>query len=252
MRGCISMIIGLAGLAAVIGSGPARAQTGVSDLVYTPLKPCRLFDTGKSDGDTVIRAGAERDFLVAGTGPFEIDGGTPGGCGVPPYATAAVIALSARSPADGRLSVFATPFEVPAPPPPVVNVLSYQANVVSTSQANVGLSKRYMRVFTTARARVWGDVTGYFAPAIEGQIAADGTRTRTTRIQRVVRTGTGYYNVYGDRDMTGCVALGTALTVDHIVNAIPNGIYVLVITQRVLSGGLVDSDAAFSLRVTCP
>ena len=72
-----------------------RIGDSAADLVYTPVAPCRSFDTRTSGG--IIAAGTERNFYVAG------------GCNVP-YgpATAVMINLTAVDPvATGNLKAWA-------------------------------------------------------------------------------------------------------------------------------------------------
>src|SRR4028118_856185 len=60
----------------------AALGSATSELVFVPLAPCRIIDTRKSQGP--IPAGQTRSFQVAGITEFGPQGGTIGGCGVPP------------------------------------------------------------------------------------------------------------------------------------------------------------------------
>jgi hypothetical protein len=71
------------------------------DLVYTPLEPCRLFDTRFSASGAPLAAGSpglSQAFTVAGASGFEAQGGNPGGCGVPIFATSVLINFVAVNP----------------------------------------------------------------------------------------------------------------------------------------------------------
>ena len=60
----------------------ARAVGDVDqDLVFVPVRPCRVIDTRLAGGP--LAPGEERQFVISGTVGFEAQGGTPGGCGVP-------------------------------------------------------------------------------------------------------------------------------------------------------------------------
>ena len=95
LRWWISALV-VAVSAGVLG-GPAAAELGSSaaDLVFTPLTPCRIIDTRAAGGP--IMPGSPRDFLVSGNLGFEGQGGTPGGCGIPDSATAAMLNFVAAS-----------------------------------------------------------------------------------------------------------------------------------------------------------
>lgn len=60
----------------------AALGNATSELLFVPLPPCRIIDTRKSQGP--LAAGETRSFQVAGITEFGPQGGTIGGCGVPP------------------------------------------------------------------------------------------------------------------------------------------------------------------------
>ena len=60
----------------------AALGNATSELLFVPLAPCRIIDTRKAGG--FIAAGQTRSFQVAGLTEFGPQGGTTGGCGVPP------------------------------------------------------------------------------------------------------------------------------------------------------------------------
>ena len=79
------------------GGTPNSLGDTSSDLVYTPLTPCRVFDTRIPGG--ALDPDVPRSFVVAGTERFEAQGGQAGGCAVPlGRATAVVVNLVAVSP----------------------------------------------------------------------------------------------------------------------------------------------------------
>jgi hypothetical protein len=116
--------LALAGVAAMLASGTAAAERGgpaspavlgasAADLVYTPVAPCRIIDTRLAGG--VLVPGTPRNFFVAGTAFFDLQGGTAGGCGVPSGpATAALVNFVAVQPAGpGNLRAWAFGGAVP-------------------------------------------------------------------------------------------------------------------------------------------
>jgi hypothetical protein len=64
---------------------PKAIGDSASDLVYTPVEPCRIVDTQFGGG--AIAAGSARSFLVTGAAGFGAQGGNASGCGIPDDAT---------------------------------------------------------------------------------------------------------------------------------------------------------------------
>jgi hypothetical protein len=93
-----------------------------TQLLYTPVTPCRLIDTRLAGGS--LAAGAVRDYKVAGTG-LQNQGGNPAGCGVPfGPATAAMINFVVVSPVGpGNLRAWA--FSTPPEAPPAASIINY-------------------------------------------------------------------------------------------------------------------------------
>jgi hypothetical protein len=74
-----------------------------ADLIYTPVTPCRVFDTRSSTAGILV-GGTQRNFHIAGGGTtiFINQGGTSGGCGIPfGPATAVIINFTAVTPTAG-------------------------------------------------------------------------------------------------------------------------------------------------------
>ena len=159
------------------GSGAPNALGDTSaDLVYTPVTPCRVFDTRLAGG--VLAPGVLRSFLVAGSERFETQGGKTGGCGVPlGPATAVVLNLVAIAPTgNGNLRAWAA--NDPAPEPPLASVLNYAsiagmyalANgltlpICDPAAAGATCSTDLLLQASGSSTHVVGDVLGYFRGA---------------------------------------------------------------------------------------
>jgi hypothetical protein len=151
---------------AALGIVPEAYGSPLSDLVFTPVTPCRIIDTRVAGGP--IAAGSQRNFLAAGVG-FSSQGGFNGDCGVPlGPATAVVVNLIAVNPAGGG-DLRAFPFGAAVP---LASVLNY-ANVPLLNIANDIVLKICDSTVTicafdfTVQADVSGtdvvgDVMGYF------------------------------------------------------------------------------------------
>jgi len=147
-----------------------------ADLVYTPLTPCRVFDTRISGGALV--PGVPRSFLIAGTERFEAQGGKAGGCGLPlGPATAVVLNLVAVAPSGGgNLRAWAA--NDPAPAPPLASALNFGkvsgldalANgldlpICDPAAAGASCSSDLLLQAYGSSTHVVGDVLGYFRKA---------------------------------------------------------------------------------------
>jgi hypothetical protein len=145
-----------------------------ADLVYTPVVPCRLFDTRLVGGP--IAAGTARNFLVAtGSASLAGQGGSASGCGVPMGpATSVIVNLTAESPSGaGNLRAWAV--ANPQPPQPFASALNYGAIVGITGIGNAiavsicdpaadDCAAGDLRLQANLSATdVVGDVVGYFS-----------------------------------------------------------------------------------------
>jgi hypothetical protein len=103
---------------------PNRLGDRKADLVYTPVTPCRVFDTREVGGHLV--AGTARNFIVAaGSNSLASQGGNAAGCGVPMGpATSVMINLIAWFPSEaGNLRAWRV--QSPQPPQPKAVALNY-------------------------------------------------------------------------------------------------------------------------------
>lgn len=152
----------------VIGDAVGDSST---NLVYTPVTPCRVFDTRHSTAG-ILAADTQRNFFVTGTNNFPAQGGNPGGCGIPPgAATAVVINFVAVQPSgSGNLRAWAVANpQTPAPFAAVMNfspALFALANSVSVpicDPAATSCAYGDLRLQADwSNVHVVGDVVGYF------------------------------------------------------------------------------------------
>jgi hypothetical protein len=150
-----------------------RSTVGDSnaDLLYTPVTPCRLFDTRSSTAGILV-GDTQRNFFVSGAIGFTDQGGTSGGCGIPlGAATAVIINFTAVTPtAGGFLRAWAV--ANPQPVAPFAAMMNYSTDmfalangvavpicdpaVTSCAAGDLRLQADYGSV------HVVGDVVGYF------------------------------------------------------------------------------------------
>lgn len=152
---------------ALLGGGHVRTPMTTkalgspgSDLVFTPLTPCRIVDTRNAGGR--IAAGATRRYEAFTTTDFTAQGGANGDCGIPENASAITVKIAASRPAiNGYLTIFPSD-----EPQPLASSLNYLAGVDSSNEAHLKLCRpgcaTEFSVFTLWETDVIIDVTGYF------------------------------------------------------------------------------------------
>ena len=142
----------------------AFAQLGslTSDLVFTPLTPCRIVDTRVAGG--TIAAGATRGFKAWGAS-FAAQGGSATNCGIPQNTNVAALELNlvvVGTLADGYITAF--PYGVTQPN---ASTLNYLAGAVLANGATVKVSQSSLafdwNLFTLATTHFVADVTGYYS-----------------------------------------------------------------------------------------
>jgi len=163
---------------------PLALGSVTSDLVYTPVTPCRVFDSRVSQGGPgPIAANTQRNVFVAGSvANFAAQGGTAGGCGVPVGATSAIVNFVTVLPA-GPGNIRAWAVADPQPAAPLAAVMNYGtvaglpalANGVAVplcdpAATSCALGDLRLQADTSA-TDILGDVVGYFA-AVTPQAAS--------------------------------------------------------------------------------
>ena len=193
---------------------PLALGSVTSDLVYTPVTPCRVFDSRVSQGGPgPIAANTQRNVFVAGAvANFAVQGGTVGGCGVPIGATSAIVNFVTVLPA-GPGNIRAWAVANPQPAAPLAAVLNYGvvsglaaiANGIAVPLCNPAatsctLGDLRLQADTNA-TDILGDVVGYFRnPAATARgatsfsfvtVPADGAGPTTAATLTITPTVTG-------------------------------------------------------------
>jgi len=143
-----------------------------ANLIYTPVTPCRVFDT-RSSTTGILVADTQRNFLVAGTDAgFATQGGNSGGCGIPfGPATSVIINFAAVAPTgNGTLRAWAV--ASPQPAAPLAAVMNFSTNVwalgngvavpICDPAATSCVAGDLRLQADTGSVHVVGDVVGYF------------------------------------------------------------------------------------------
>jgi hypothetical protein len=148
---------------AQIGTQALGAAT--SDLVFTPITPCRILDTRVAGGP--IAAGFTRDFnaVVGGGGNFSTQGGSATDCSAVAAGQAAVVInLTAVIPGAAG---FATAYPFGATRP-LASSVNYTAGAIVNNTVVVKLpnplTTKDFSVYTFATANFVADIVGYYSP----------------------------------------------------------------------------------------
>lgn len=150
----------------------AALGDATADLLFVPLEPCRIIDTRKGSNAQILQPGQIYSYQVAGVTEFGPQGGTIGGCGVPPggaeaVASAVVLNLIAIDPV-GKGNMLAWAYGEPQPFASSINYQSLNppmnvANgiIVPIAGTNLVPADLNLRVQFAASHAI-ADVTGYF------------------------------------------------------------------------------------------
>jgi hypothetical protein len=150
------------------------------DYVYTPVEPCRIFDTRNVGG--AIPAGGTRDFYVYGGGLDTLQGGNPAGCPAPKGEPRAVHLNVTVVPVGAQGNVRVYPANVATPQASAVN-FKLGTNIANalTVQTYYFFGPQEIQVFAGAgAAHVLADVMGYYYNVGAGtgtQTIPDGVET---------------------------------------------------------------------------
>ena len=141
--------------------------SAASDLVYTPVTPCRILDTRVAGGP--IAGSFTRDFnaVVGAGGNFSSQGGSATDCGVVAAGQAAVVInLTAVTPTGAGFAT-AYPFGVTRP---LASSVNYTAGAIVNNSIVVALpsplTTKDFTVYTFATSDFVADIVGYYAPPV--------------------------------------------------------------------------------------
>lgn len=132
-----------------------------SDLVYTPLAPCRIVDTRVVGGP--IAADGTRAFDAYTNTDFSGQGGAASDCGLPDNVSAITVKITSVAPsANGYFTAY--PFGEPMP---MASSLNYSQGLVLSNDAHISLCQpgcaSEFNVYSFASSELVIDVTGYFS-----------------------------------------------------------------------------------------
>ena len=151
-------------------AGPVTSTLAAdSSLVYSPVPPCRIFDTRNTGGP--IAAGTSEDFYVYGdAATIGGQGGNPAGCPAPQGEPIAVhMNITVVPLGNGHIRVY--PKGTPLPGASTVNYTTGTniANAV-TVKTTFDPADLDISVYSSNHAHVLADVQGYYYPKLKNVI----------------------------------------------------------------------------------
>ena len=154
----------IASMLLISSSTWAQLGSTTTDLVYTPVKPCRIIDTRNPGVDAgILVAGSTRPFMAWGNN-YAFQGGSEVNCNVQRGDTAAIVVnFTVVSPSTGG---YITAFPGDAVQP-LAATLNFNAGDVKGSSATLKLNQTNssgdFKMYTTSQTHLVADIVGYYA-----------------------------------------------------------------------------------------
>lgn len=227
-------------------SGPTALGNAGSDLVYTPIAPCRIVDSRLAGGQ--IPAKQSHSFLGTTSTSFAGQGGSATNCSIPANAsvlTAKITATNVLTP--GYFTVYPSNEALP-----LASSLNYQPGVNTSNETHIKLCRpgcaTQFSVYSDYAADVVIDVNGYYmepeATALDCTVATQsGTLDLLAGIQpRQVQCPSGYTATGGG--CGGPLGISVSNSKPSVTSGRPSG------WQCDLVGSLL-SVVAYEVNATC-
>lgn len=164
-----------------------------NDLVFTPVTPCRIFDTRVAGG--IVTAGATRSFLAVAISPsanFSSQGGSNTNCNVAAVgASAVVLNVTAVTPSNVGFTTVWKYGEAR----PLAAGITYNAGQLISNSVVVGIPNPLgildISLYSSAQAHYVADIVGYFSPP-----EATGFDCTNTTVQSftIAANSTNFFN----------------------------------------------------------
>jgi len=178
----------------------ASAQLGSlsTDLVYTPVTPCRIIDTrnaGAASG--ILAAGSTRGFVGWSSTNYASQGGATSNCNIPANTDTAAIVVNFTvvSPSTAGF-ITAYPSNVVQPLAASLNFIAADVkgnNAILKLNQTTGATT-HLNIYTTSTTHLVADVVGYYArPVALGALSSDLVYTPVTPC-RIMDTRNGAAN----------------------------------------------------------
>jgi ribosomal protein L30E len=193
-----------------------------ADLVYTPVTPCRIFDSRTSQGGSgPVAAGGIKAFNVWGVSSYAGQGGSPTNCGIVAGGNTAAIAVSMAvvSPAgQGYLTAF--PGNVADAAKPLAATLNYNAGeVVVSNAATLKVAQAGspdLKIFSSNATEIIVDVVGYYSKPVATALECIDTALTSAAMTSGPITGLYYNTVTAPACSSGYTSTALYCNVDNV------------------------------------
>jgi hypothetical protein len=180
------LILTIAMLLTVASSAFAQIGSAASDLVFTPVAPCRILDTRQSQGGTgPIPSGGTKSFIVWGNS-FGPQGGAVTNCGITASGNTTGIAvnLTVVTPAtSGYITAF--PYNTLKPMAATVNFNTGDVRGnLAIVQIPVGVNSFDMSIYSSSTTDIVGDIVGFYSKPVATALECIDTLPTTTFINQ--------------------------------------------------------------------
>lgn len=214
-----SMVLMLA-LLTLASNTFAQIGSASSDLVFTPVTPCRIFDTRTSQGGTgPIPAAGTKGFAVWGQTSFAAQGGAASNCGLVASSNTAAVAVNLTvvlPTAGGYITAYPSGVAVPQAATVNFNAGDVKGNFTIVKVQQTGAAPN-LNVFSTSQTEVVGDVVGFYAKPVATALECEVTsRTTVPIVFSDVATATAPLCATGyTQTATNCSATGFDVSFAH-------------------------------------
>ena len=183
-----------------------------SDLVYTPVTPCRILDTRNAGADSgILNAGSTRSFL-GWNGSYTVQGGENNDCGLP-FSTnnASIVVNFAVVFPNAAGYITAYPADATQPFAATINYVAGDVKGNNTVlKLNQTTGQADFKVFTTAATHLVADVVGYNStPVALGSASSDLVFTPITPC-RIIDTRSASLGAFAAGTTRGFIGWGTS------------------------------------------
>ncbi len=173
-----------ASLLTLVTSAFGQIGSASSDLVFTPITPCRIVDTRGAGG--VIPAATSRIFK-GWAANYAAQGGKIDNCGLPQTTDIAALAVNLLvivPAAEGWIAAWPVGTSMP-----LVSNLNYKAGDVLANSAILKINQTTadFNVYTVARTHLAMDVTGYYSKPVSA-----GSMECVVPLLQTVSLGVGF------------------------------------------------------------
>lgn len=257
----LGLIAAAAGLLGFLGIGQAFAlptapkaapplQPASEGDLYVAVTPCRLLDTRDMAGPLT---GLPVTFEASGD--LTAQGGSAS-CGIPEDASAVAVNLTGITTTPGGY-LRGWPA---GSPPPTATLLNYAPAINASNMVNIplgagsctGCNAQFILRNHGGNVHVVGDVVGYYTRPPFAHIKADGSAVAgASHLLSSVQSGTGYYVLTWDRDMTRCTFTVNVRNMPRLITAALNPSQPDQLSVLVRDPGNVPQNSDFDVTATC-